>query len=75
MDDPTLGATSPTDQCVRMTADTEGKFNNRQGGGKGGRGGGGGGGRRTSADLILALVSCVEKSNVLESTPFLCEAA
>lgn len=69
MDDPTLGATSPTDQCVRMTADTEGKFKNRQGGGKGG------GGRRRSADLILALVSCVEKWSVLESTPFLCEAA
>lgn len=69
MDDPTLGATSPTDQCVRMTADTEGKFKNHQGGGRGG------GGRSTSADLILALVSCVEKSNVLESLPFLCEAA
>lgn len=36
MDDPTLGATSPTDQCVRMTTDTEGKFKNRQGGGRGG---------------------------------------
>lgn len=69
MDESTLGATSPTDQCVRMTADTEGKFKNRQGRGRGG------GGRSTSADLILALVSCVEKSNVLESTPFLCEAA